>query len=280
MIAALKKNKHLLRLIYTDWKRASKFDTKIIYFISFPKCGITWLRLMLCQIFIKHYNLPEDKPTVLLNELTSNYPILPKIIQTHGDSALVDEKGNRSNAERLFQYGGRLSYRRNKVLLLVRDPRDVIVSHYYQVTQRTDKPLEVGSLSQFVRHPLYGFQRIIRFYQIWSWNRWIMKDFLIVRYEDLMNHGSATLAKILDFIKVTDVDKELINKVYCLSQSENMRKLEKQNQVEGMRVFGSDTNFLKVRKAKIGSYKDELSDEDIQYCNDLMKYCPKIYGYH
>lgn len=279
IITDFKKAKQLLRLAYTDWKRANNFDPKITYFISFPKCGMTWLRLMLCQILINHYNLPENKPTVLLNELTSKYPILPRIVQTHEDSALINEKGDRNNAEKLFQYAGRFSYRRNKVLLLVRDPRDVVISHYYQVTKRTDKPLEVSSLSEFIRHPIYGFQRIIRFYKIWNWNHWLIKDFLIIKYEDLMNDGLDTLTKILDFLGITGIDTELIEQIYQLNQSENMRKLEKQNQVVGMRVFGSDNNSLKVRKAQVGSHQDELSDDDLQYCNYLMKYCPKIYGY-
>ena len=52
-----------------------------------------------------------------------------------------------------------------------------------------------------------------------------------------------------------------------------------QGKVEGMRVFGSDRNSLKVRRAQSGSYRDELSEEDIKYCNELMRKLPSIYGY-
>ena len=255
-------------------------NPNVTFLISFPKCGVTWLRAMLCHVLIENYHLPENKHTVLLNELTSNYSILPKIVWTHEDSLIVTESGKYNDPKKLFEYGGRLCYRRNKIIMLVRDPRDVVVSHYYQVSKRTYNPLEVGSLSNFVRHPLYGFNRIIRFYQIWNWNRWLMKDFLIVRYEDLMNDGPATLLQILKFLGLSEIDQKILNEVYRLNQAENLRSLEKSNKVEGMRVFGSDDNSLKVRKAKIGSYKEELLEEDIDYCNDLMKNCPKIYGYY
>jgi hypothetical protein len=264
-----------------DLKQSFQSNPNITYFVSFPKSGITWLRLMMAQLFIKTYDLQLEQPTIQLNDLTFKHSILPKIYQTHDDSLLIDEKGNRSDPEKLFTYGGRLRYRKNKVLLLVRDPRDVVISHYYQVTKRSDRPLQFNSVSEFVQHPLCGFRRIIRFYTIWDRNRWIPSDFLLVRYEDLMSQGPETLQNILKFLDVDNISPSLIDEVYEMTQADKMRKLEMQGKIDGMRSFGEveDVNTLKVRRAKIGSYKDELSEEDIKYCNKLMKHLPKIYRY-
>ena len=58
-----------------------------------------------------------------------------------------------------------------------------------------------------------------------------------------------------------------------------MRDLEKKEKIDGFNQFGKNINSLKVRKAKIGGYKSELSQEDIEYCENLMKDLPENYQY-
>ena len=249
------------------------------YLVSFPKSGVTWLKFMLTQVLIKTYGL-EDSATVDLNKLIRQNPQLPNIIWTHDNSHIIDEKGNINDIEKMFIYGGRLRYGKSRVILLVRDPRDVVVSHYFQVTKRSEKPLDLPSMNAFIRHKYYGVERIVRFYQIWNRNSWIPQQLLIVRYEDLLENGIATLNKILNFIDVQNVDSAVLKQVYEESQADKMRQLEMQGKVEGMRNFGPSKNALKVRRAKIGSYKDELSNDDIRYCNRIMKNLSRAYGYY
>lgn len=263
-----------------DWQTIKKINSNINYLVSFPKCGRTWLLFMLSEIVRRAYDIKLDQPTIKLNEITKNHSNLPTILQTHDDSSLTDEKGNLYDVEKLFIYGGRLKYLRNKVILLVRDPRDVAVSHYHQITRRVkNNPIQCDSISEFIHHPLYGLERIIRFYQIWNRNRSIPQDFLLIRYEDLTLNGINSLQSIIEFINLRDVDFNLIQNVYEYSQAEKMRKLEITGKIRGMNFLNTDQNSLKVRSAKIGSYLDELSDEDINYCNGLMRKVPKIYGY-
>ena len=270
--------KKWFRYLINDLRVSNHSDPNTTYLISFPKTGVTWLKFMLTQILTKAYDL-ECNLTVDLNKLSRKNKQLPNIIWTHDDSHILNESGDLKDFEKIFIYGGRLRYRKNRVILLIRDPRDVVVSHYHQVTKRSDRPLEFDSLSEFVRHPYYGIQRIICFYQIWNKNLWIPKHLLIVRYEDMLTNGPAILTKILNFIDAKNFDIAMVNQVYEESQADKMQKLEIQDKVEGMRVFGTEQNHLKVRRAKSGSYKDELSENDIQYCNELMKKLPSIYGY-
>ena len=53
---------------------------------------------------------------------------------THDMSEIIIENGYRQDPTILFRFDDRLRYRRSKVIFLVRDPRDVIVSHFHQVT--------------------------------------------------------------------------------------------------------------------------------------------------
>ena len=270
--------KNWFQYVISDLRASHLSDPSTIYLLSFPKTGVTWLKFMLTQILTQAYELECDL-TVDINKLSRNNKQLPHIIWTHDDSHILGENGKLNDIEKIFIYGGRFRYRKNRVILLVRDPRDVVVSHYYQVTKRADLPLKFDSLSEFVRHQHYGIQRIIRFYQIWSRNRWIPQHLLIVRYEDLLSDGPTTLTKILKFLDAQNVDRTIVNEVYEASQADKMRKLEMQGKVEGMRVFGTEQNYLKVRRARSGSYQDELSEDDIRYCNELMKKLPSIYGY-
>lgn len=277
----LQTQKKWLKYAINDWQQMRKSDANITYLVSFPKCGRTWLCFMLSEMIIKAYNLKSEQSTVCIDNITKKYPELPQIIQTHEDSMLTDEKGNKYDIEKLFIYGGRLKYLNNKVIFLVRDPRDVVVSHYYQIKKRVkDSLIQIGSLSEFIRHPLYGFERIIRFYKIWSRCYWIPKQFLLVTYEDLVINGVDTLQKIIEFTNLKKIDDDLIQNVYQISEADNMRKMELQGQIEGMNFLDVDRNSLKVRSAKIGSYKKELSGKDIDYCNALMQKLPRIYRYN
>ncbi|MDJ0660795.1 MAG: sulfotransferase domain-containing protein [Crocosphaera sp.] len=270
--------KKWLKYAVEDWQALKKQNSNITYLVSFPKCGRTWLMFMLSEIIIRAYDIKLDTSTIKINKITGNYSSLPKIIQTHDDSSLANEQGNICDIEKLFIYGGRFRYLKSKVILLIRDPRDVVVSHYYQITRRVkNNPIQCDSLSEFIHHPLYGFERIIRFYQIWNRNRLIPQDFLLIRYEDLILNGVDSLKNIIEFIKLKDIDSNLIKNVYEYSQAENMRKLEITGKIEGMNFVNTDKNSLKVRNAKIGSYLEELSDEDIDYCDNLMTKMPKIY---
>ena len=51
------------------------------------------------------------------------------------------------------------------------------------------------------------------------------------------------------------------------------------NKLEGFNNFEKSRNQLKVRNAKIGGYKSELSNEDIQYCNSEMKHLNLFFEY-
>ena len=44
-------------------------------------------------------------------------------------------------------------------------------------------------------------------------------------------------------------------------------------------IFGKDRDKLKVRNAKIGGFINELSEDDILFCNKEMKLLNSYYNY-
>ena len=60
-----------------------------------------------------------------------------------------------------FNYSKRYKYRRAKVIYLVRDPRDVVVSHFHQITKRSENPFFFKLISSFISDEIIGFNRIV-----------------------------------------------------------------------------------------------------------------------
>ena len=87
------------------------------FLVSFPKTGRTWLMHML-------ENIQE--------QLNSDV----NIQLTHDMSEIIVENGFRQDPFILFRFKNRYRYRRARVLFLVRDPRDVIVSKSLDVVNK------------------------------------------------------------------------------------------------------------------------------------------------
>ena len=99
-----------------------------------------------------------------------------------------------------------------------------------------------------------------------------------MKYEDLLENGVQELQKINNYLSLK-VSVSDIEKVYEESSANKMRKKEIANQLEGFEDFGKEKNQLKVRNAKIGGYLNELSGEDIAYCNEKMKELNSYFNY-
>ena len=234
------------------------------FLVSFPKTGRTWLMYMINQMKEESNHVLKKEKYFIFNE--------------HDNSEIILEDGTRNNPLDVFNFTSRWRYKRGKVLFLARDPRDVVVSHFYQVTKRSKNPFIFNSISEFVKDDILGFKRIIHFYNLWQINKDIPEDFLLVSYEKLINHGIEELQKINDFLEI-NISEDSIRCIYEKSTANKMREKEINNQLEGFNNFGKNINQLKVRKAKVGGYKCELSKEDIKYCNSEMKSLNSIYGY-
>ncbi len=64
----------------------------------------------------------------------------------------------------------------------MRDPRDVVVSNYFQFVKRGDGErigdAFAGSLSEFLHHDRGSLKSIVTFYNVWARNRAVPKAFM------------------------------------------------------------------------------------------------------
>jgi hypothetical protein len=223
-------------------KKFGKFRDYIV--ISYPKSGRTWLRVIM------------DKLNIMLR-------------YDHDETEIVRQLPwpELSNDKSI--------YKNNKIILLVRDPRDTVVSAYFQAVKR--KGVYHGPISDFIRDKRYGIKKILSFHEIWQHNINKPIDVLVVRYEDMQRDIYKEIDKILHFLGKQQIKETKIRNAINYGSFDNVHKLEQKgaltNTYKG--VFGthdkSDKESYKTRKGKVGGFNNYLTKEDIAYCNEIMQ---------
>lgn len=211
--------------------------------ISYPKSGRTWLRYML--------NLVGHDSSVAFHHDTFEF--------NDGTLPIHD-----------FDIGKRLErYRPDDLIVyLDRDPRDVIVSLYHQVTGRFRDFFDYrGDISAFVRDDYFGAGVLAKFRSAW---KTILSErpYLHISYEQLHQDPHATLKAVLSYFDLA-CDEQCIAEAVSRGQRESMR------QVELSGTFSEPwlrprNGAPKVRRGEIGAFRDELSDADIAYVNAVF----------
>lgn len=267
MIKSLRQNK-LLRQIVLPIRRKILYSIADKYFISFPKSGRTWIRFFLAKYFASKYGLPLIMDYFTLKKHGS----IPRFHLTHGVFF----------GESIAQLHRSLSELKNKdVMLLVRDPRDIVVSFYFHDMKRQSfLNAEQLTLSEFIRREQLGLKRIVEYLNAIYANRLNFKSFSFIRYEDLKVDKSE-FSKILTFLE-EDIDAAAFDYAYEESSFNNMKSLEQKQAINHPSLQTANTednNAYKVRKGVVGGFKSEFSSEDMEYAADCMKDLNPIFNY-
>ncbi|MDH3992915.1 MAG: sulfotransferase domain-containing protein [Gammaproteobacteria bacterium] len=244
-----------------------KLQRADIVVVSFGKSGRTWLRVMISHLFRVMYQLPENAILGFDNFNNLNKAV-PKIFFTH-DNYIKDFTGDFESKEPF--YGKR-------VVLLARDPRDVAVSQFFQWKFRI-KPSKVTinnypprgsdiSLFDFVMGDNGGsMQAVDDYLNLWAREADKVTAFHLLRYEDLRARPNEELRRLLDFMQI-DASDAHVDAAVEYSSYENMKKMESKQQfrLAGGRMMPRDKdnpNSYKVRRAKVGGYRDYFTDEEV-----------------
>ena len=252
------------------WRRGKeefwKYKHCEYIFASYGKSGRTWVRVMISRYYQLVYKLPDNILMGFDNytRLDSN---IPKIFYTH-DNYLRTYTGNVDSKKDFYD---------KKTVFLVRNPIDVAVSQFHQwkFRMRPDKkamnnyPEHDADISvyDFVKHEGQGLGHIIDFMNDWARELPNIKQLLVVRYEDLRARPEEQVARIVEFLGMEPND-EFIKDTVEFASVENLRKKEQENYFwrSGSRMQAKDVNdpnTYKVRKAKVGGYRDYFDDDQV-----------------
>lgn len=242
--------------------------------VSWAKSGRTWLRVMLSHYYQQRFDIPSRHLLDFDNFKAMNNQA-PAVFFTHGNY-LKDYTGNRNNKKDFY---------RKKIVLLVRDPRDVAVSQYFQWKYRmsprkkalNDYPAHGSDISmfEFVMNQDCGLLKVIDYFNGWVREKANIRELLLVKYEDMRQHPEQAMAEILDFTG-TPVSAQQVQETVEFAAYHNMKKHEEKQTIAvnlgrlGVKQKGNPDSS-KVRRAKIGGYKDYFDDQQIQAINQLMQ---------
>ena len=129
-----------------------------------------------------------------------------------------------------------------------------------------------GSLSEYIRHPYTGIEKLLVAHQRWSWYSRTVPTFLLQRYESFHTDVESSVTAMLDFLGIK-VDPAALAQSIEFARFENMRRLETEGyfKSDAMRVAGSDPDARKVREGRVGGYKEYMLDEDIAFVDSMIR---------
>jgi hypothetical protein len=234
-----------------------------VLIISYPKCGRTWLTMLLSRAMASHAGIEEVD--YLANDLLGgNVDGIPHVRISHDDNPHWKTPKGLQRSKR--RYAGK------KIVLLVRDPRDVVVSMYFERSRR--ERAYAGTLHEFLHEQKGSLDTILGYYNVWADQRTRPKDFCLVRYEDLKTDTAGELRRLLTFVGLDKVSDEHVAEAAHFASFENMRAMESGDALKSGRLRPRDKDdkeSFKTRKGKVGGYVDYLSPEEITWMERKIK---------
>jgi hypothetical protein len=236
------------------------------FLVSYPRSGNTWTRFLIANLLfpdkeVSFLNIDYLIPDVLnVNRRTLAKIPRPRLIKSH-------------------EY---FDPRYKKVIYIVRDPRDVVVSYYYFHLKQGFIP-DGYPMDNFVKRFVAG--DVDPIFASWGENvsSWIAtcfnaRDFLLLRYEDMKANTPVELAKVADFLAIR-YDSAALSRVVELSSADRMRELEKRDEDRwiGTRAKRKDVRF--VRSATAGGWKSALNENQVAQIESAWSALMQYLGY-
>jgi hypothetical protein len=248
-------------------KRAFDAERKAsdVEFVSFPKSGRTWVRLMLAKYYTLHFGVNglETKELINFNKVYKSHKSIPHIRFSHDDDPhllSIDE------LER-----DKSGYDEKKIVFLTRNPKDVMVSLYFELTKRGRRRL--NNISELLLGEEGGVDVYIEWHNIWAGYLQTRDDVIVISYENLINNTFYELEKLILFLGVNKYNKHHIREAISFANFKNMRNMEKAGAFDSLAMTPgnkSDLESYKTRKGKVGGYVNYLNVSEIEYLDKTV----------
>jgi alcohol sulfotransferase len=245
--------------------------------VSFGKSGRTWLRVMLSEALRLRFGLPAG-PMLGFDNFHRLDPRVPRVFFTH-DNYIKDFTAAPASKAPFYD---------KPVVLLVRDPRDVSVSNYFQwrFRMKPDKKkinryppagADIGVADYLLSDYGGSLADVIGFLNTWAAELPRIQRLHLLRYEDLRRDPESQLRALLEFMGVP-ADEQVISDAVGHASYENMKAREQRSGSGLGRLLGgrlrprdrANPDSYKVRRAKVGGYRDYCSDAEVAQIDALV----------
>jgi hypothetical protein len=270
-----------LRRLFKNFKRRIELKRDLknadIVVISIKKSGRTWLRAMLTRLFHNVYGTPTNLLLDADNHKRLN-TAAPTIVFAHDSDPISSAKDVMVD---LSIYDG------VKIVLLVRNPADTVVSLYHHYLNRKSgrrqKLASALSIFEFVSKPEHGIHTIISFLNHWGRYAKTHNNVTVFKYEDFHANTIDELARFARLTGTAATPDQILDAVEFAS-FENLRKLEAAGYFDDVSLRKTDTKNpegLKVRRGKVNGYKSYFSTEEAVEIERMIEAeLDPWYGYH
>lgn len=223
-----------------------------VFIVSFPRSGNTLTRFLIANMVFKDVD-------ITLANIDSLIPYLPRLVKSH--PAVTN-----GPFPRLFKTHEAFYDNYPRMIYLVRDGRDALVSYYHRQRQQGKVS---GSFGQYVAQPGAAFNGGL------TWAEHVSKALdaqarhpervLILKFEDLIGDLRGAAERLIDFCGFEVTEEDIARAVdACAFERLQRREAETKLSLKG-------TMF---RQGKAGTWVDEFSEEEAaafwRQAGDLM----------
>ncbi|MFP3937824.1 MAG: sulfotransferase domain-containing protein [Phycisphaerae bacterium] len=236
-----------------------------VYLVCYPRSGSTWLRGMVAEAMFGTSGRTLEELDGYCPDIHANTPasqVQPAAVH------MVKSHWPRSPRHQADRY--------QRIVYLLRDPRDVVLSHFRYLTGLGRYG---GNFDEFLTDWLCG-----RVYPC-SWAEHVISwlgpagagsefSMLTLRYEDLSADPVGQLARLLSFVGVECSDERL-KEVVELCSADRMRVKERKGMRPDLRVEALEF----IGPARCGRWREELTEAQLERIYSLAGTAMKITGY-
>jgi len=217
-----------------------------IFLVSYPKSGNTWIRFL-----VANFVHPEAAVTLL-----SADRLIPNV---DGQSKRYFKRMPRPRIIK-SHHPFHPSYKR--VIYVVRDPRDVVLSQYHYQIKRgvlpEGSPIE-PFVSKFVTGEVCPYGSWGENVASWLAARRTNPDFVLILYEDLLRQTPNELARMAKLLKIEPAADRLALAVER-STADRMRQLERVEGSQWASTKGTRQDISFIRAAKDRQWRTALPE--------------------
>lgn len=216
------------------------------FIISYPKSGSTWTRFLIA-------NLVHPEETVTFANLDR---VLPSTV------VASRRQLKRTSRPRFLKSHNYYDHRYQRVVYVVRDPRDVVLSEYrFHLKGRRIEdgyPIE-RFVARFVNGEIGNYGSWKENVASWVGTRGDSKNFLLLRYEDMVTDTAREMTKVAVFLGIK-ATPELIASTVEKSSADRMRAMEKKESEQWVVTRGRRKDIPFVGAATAGGWKSKLPE--------------------